>query len=67
MVLQRFSDASDIECFVAHQTCFEPELDAVDETAFRRLCSASASDSVAKAVPPQVLQVTGYVAATPPE
>ena len=59
MVLQRFSDASDIECFVAHQTL---GVDAVS-----RLCSASASDSLAKAVPPQALQVTEYVAATPPE
>ena len=61
MVLQRFSDASDIECFVAHQTL---EVDAAS-----RLClaSASASDFLAKAVPPQALQVTGYVAETPPE
>ncbi len=59
MVLQRFSDALNTECFVAHQTL---EVDAA-----RRLCLASASDSVAKAVPPQALQVTGYVAATPPE
>ena len=59
MVLQRFSDASDIECFVAHQT--------LEVVAASRLCLASASDFVANAVPPQVLQVTGYVAATPPE